>query len=188
MENEEVGEKMATYRHCATEGAAERQRQFENALLTLLETKGLEQISIQEICSQVGLSRKSFYRYFSGKEGCLEALVDHAILDFAGFSFTEGQIQQMLEQFFSYWYQRKGLLDALTRHGRENLLFNRAILCADQEYGIRDFFREENGTYERSVFFISGLFGVLQSWHGDGCQKTPAQLAAVLAGHMFRYQ
>ena len=70
---------MSGYKHCVTESAADRQRQFEAALLELMGHKHYSQISVQEICDRVGLSRKSFYRYFSNKEMCLPALVDHTI-------------------------------------------------------------------------------------------------------------
>ena len=73
---------MSSYKHCITESSADRQRQFEAALLELMEHKNYSQISVQEICDRVGLSRKSFYRYFSSKEMCLTALVDHAILGY----------------------------------------------------------------------------------------------------------
>ncbi len=115
---------MSDYRHCVTENAVDRQRQFENALLELMETKTLPQISIQEICSRVGLSRKSFYRYFSSKEACLHALVDHAILNFTDIPFQNDRAQELLERFFLYWMHRRKLLDALCRSDMVGVLLN----------------------------------------------------------------
>lgn len=171
---------MPGYRHCSTESAAERQRQFENALLELMEKKSLDQISIQEICDRVGLSRKSFYRYFSGKEACLYALVDHAILGFTNIPLLEDRMQQMLEEFFLYWMNHKELLDALCKSDMAAILFERAMHYAVEEYGIRSVFQENDGSYDRTVFFISGLVGVLLNWQQEGFRKSPSQLAQTI--------
>ncbi len=173
---------MPGYTHCTTEESAVRQRQFENALLDLMGQKELTQIAVKEICDRVGLSRKSFYRYFSSKEACLSALIDHAILDFTEMSYHKEQMHHTLEQFFLYWQEHRPLLDALCRNGLGNFLYERAMLCASQEYGIRDYFLQDNSSYEQTVFFISGLFGVLLTWYSENCQKSPAQLASSLSG------
>ena len=69
------------YKHCATEESARRQRQLEGCLQELMLTENFAHITISHICDRAGISRKSFYRYFSSKEGCLYALLDHAIFD-----------------------------------------------------------------------------------------------------------
>ena len=70
------------YKHCNTEESAQRQRQLEQCLLVLMKERLLPQITIGDICEQAGISRKSFYRYFSSKDGALHALIDHTLLDF----------------------------------------------------------------------------------------------------------
>lgn len=45
------------------------------SLLALLEEKGIEDISISELCANAGVGRASFYRNFSSKEDILEAYV-----------------------------------------------------------------------------------------------------------------
>ena len=62
------------YKLCKTEQSAQRQRQLEEGLLTAMRTKRYEEISISDLCDQMGIPRKSFYRYFFGTDGALHAL------------------------------------------------------------------------------------------------------------------
>lgn len=182
----EEGGSVSGYRHCITEGSADRQRQFETELLAMMGQKDFSQISVQDLCQRVGLSRKSFYRYFSSKEDCLNALVDHTILDLTDISFHGKNMQWMLEQYFSYWSQHRDLLDALYHNGMSSLLMERGMLCAAQEFGIRGDPKDRGSSYIQTIFFVSGLISVLLDWHLSGCQMTPLQLAATLADSLPR--
>ena len=70
------------YKLCKTEQSAQRQRQLEEGLLAAMKTKRYEEITISDLCEQMDIPRKSFYRYFSSKDGALHALNDHTLLDF----------------------------------------------------------------------------------------------------------
>lgn len=52
---------------------------MENTLLKLMETESYEDITIQEITDNAGLSRRTFYRNYSSKDeiigGCLEKIL-----------------------------------------------------------------------------------------------------------------
>ena len=73
------------YKHCTTEESAHRQRQLEQNLLELMAEQPYSGITINQICDLAGISRKSFYRYFGSKDGCLHALLDHTIMDGAAY-------------------------------------------------------------------------------------------------------
>ena len=68
------------YKLCKTEYSVRRQRQIEEALLETMETSRYEDISVSDLCARLGIPRKSFYRYFSSKDGALFALIDHRLL------------------------------------------------------------------------------------------------------------
>lgn len=173
---------MSGYKHCVTESAADRQRQFEAALLELMGHKHYSQISVQEICDRVGLSRKSFYRYFSNKEMCLTALVDHTILDYRTEPLPGHALTDSLTHYFHYWYHHRSLLEALAREHLVDILIQRSIASVIEE---GDFFQKVSGRdvdmhQDEAIFLISGLVGVLLHWHQEGCQASPAQLASTL--------
>ena len=106
------------YKLCKTEQSAQRQRQLEEGLLTAMRTKRYEEITISDLCDQMGIPRKSFYRYFSGKDGALHALIDHTLLDFEQYSgilvgSSPTNIHKELRRFFEFWQQHRQLLEAL---------------------------------------------------------------------------
>ena len=47
-------------------------RDFENALITLLEKNSFESLTVDQICKEALMHRSSFYRYFSDKYDLLE--------------------------------------------------------------------------------------------------------------------
>jgi AcrR family transcriptional regulator len=52
-----------------------RRDEFLDVAQRLLETKGYEQVSIQDVLREVGTSKGAFYHYFSSKQALLDAVV-----------------------------------------------------------------------------------------------------------------
>ena len=75
------------YKMCKSEQSAKRQRELEQQLLILLKTVRFDDISVSDICTQANIPRKTFYRYFSGKDGALHALIDHTLLELETFPY-----------------------------------------------------------------------------------------------------
>ena len=175
------------YKHCATEESARRQRQLETCLQELMTTEDYANITISQICDRAGISRKSFYRYFSSKEGCLYALIDHAVFDGAAYYLPEHPSHHtnrlIYERFFSYWKEKAPLLDVLERNSMSLLLADRMLAyTVQEEHEFRYLFRELAAeSTERSIFYISGIVGLVLSWHKSGFSKSAAQMAAILS-------
>lgn len=53
-----------------------------NTAVRLFKEKGYENVSVQEICSEAGVSRSSFYAIFSGKSDIVVSMIDDVGLDF----------------------------------------------------------------------------------------------------------
>ena len=71
------------YKLCKTEESANRQREIERTLLRLMIDKHYDDITVSEICIEANIPRKSFYRYFDGKEGVKQALLYHTLSEFS---------------------------------------------------------------------------------------------------------
>ncbi|MBP3233044.1 MAG: TetR/AcrR family transcriptional regulator [Eubacterium sp.] len=54
------------------------QERLQNALLELLETKELKEITVKEICDQAGISRNAFYQHYGYKEDLYDQMVARA--------------------------------------------------------------------------------------------------------------
>ena len=175
------------YKQCITEESAYRQRQLEQCLLELMLTAEYSQITVGDICSKAGIARKSFYRYFSSKEGCLYALIDHAIFDGASYYLPghrdDSSRSVMCERFFLYWKEQRLLLDALTRNGISILLAQRMmnyITYDDITFRFQRNFHTENAL-EREQFFVGGIMALLFQWHQTGFAKSHIHMARILS-------
>ena len=174
------------YKYCTTEESAGRQRQLEQALLELMLINEYPQITISHICDRVGISRKSFYRYFSNKEGCLFALMDHAIFDGAAYylpGLADRKTTRIIyERFFTYWKDQHKLLEALNQNSLSMMLVERMLVyVSSEEQGFRLLYQTQgDDAHEQSLFYIGGIMSILLDWHKSGYQKSIAQMSRIL--------
>ena len=177
------------YKLCKTEQSAQRQRQLETGLLAAMKTKRYEEITISDLCDQLEIPRKSFYRYFSSKDGALFALIDHTLMDFEQYSqilsgSMNADIYQDLRHFFEFWQQHRQLLDALERSGLSGVLVQRAISQAQNEYQLP---RPQTNPELRRIqshavtFCICGIMSMVTRWHRSGYVETPTEMAQIAA-------
>lgn len=180
---------MSMYKLCKTEQSASRQRQLEEGLLNVMLTKHYDEISVSDLCEHIGIPRKSFYRYFSGKDGALHALIDHTLLEYEGFQISEKNYQIRtyqtdLERFFVFWLLKKPLLDALERSGISGMLVTRSIDHALCDMGMpKRFLQQEDQTARQYaiMFGVCGLMSMVLDWHHSGYKLPPKQIAQVAA-------
>lgn len=174
------------YKHCTTEESYLRQRQIEGCLLDLMLTYPYPQITITHICESIGISRKSFYRYFGSKDDCLHGLIDHCILDGASSYLPEHNIRptyhQFFSRFFSYWRQQAVLINVLVRNDLSGLLIERMMVHIDQEERTAFYYlgSDTDASYEQVLFMVCGLSGLLIQWYSTGFLKSSEQMAEIM--------
>ena len=175
------------YKLCKTEQSARRQRELEQGLLAAMSTHQYEEITVSDLCDQLNIPRKSFYRYFSSKDGALHALIDHTLLEFEGFSAVNGSggkrtHQTDLEHFFRFWKERRSLLDALARSGISGTLVLRSIDHAMSDVGMPMRFLPQQERLARehaTMFGVCGLMSMVLNWHNNGFLLSESQMASI---------
>lgn len=174
------------YKQCRTEQSAARQRELEQGLLGAMEEQLYSEITVIDLCDRMGIPRKSFYRYFSSKDGALSALLDHTLLDLESGSrdmiYEDQGFEKMLEGMFRFWKEQKRLLDALERSNLSGHLVLRAIEYAKLSSGtpLRFMLREEKLAREfGTAFMVCGLMSMVLQWHHNGYPLEPRQMAGI---------
>lgn len=175
------------YKMCKTEQSAQRQRQLEQGLLNAMLSHHYEEISVSDLCDQMEIPRKSFYRYFSSKDGALHALIDHTLLEFESFptALKPGEkrtYQKDLERFFLFWKAQRRLLDALERSNLSGILVIRAIEHAKSDMGTpRRFLQQEEklAREHATMFGVCGLMSMVLQWHHAGYDLPPRKMAVI---------
>lgn len=175
------------YKLCKTEQSAARQRQLELGLLEAMGTHHYEQITVSDLCEWMQIPRKSFYRYFSGKDGALHALIDHTLMEYSAGSgywvpVKKNSTRRELEELFRFWKANKQLLDALNRNGLSGVLIERAIGYALDVAGLNR--REDQKAIlteqeHMTVFASCGLMSMIVQWHDGGYALSPQQMALI---------
>ena len=175
------------YKLCKTEQSAARQRQLEQGLLEAMKLKRYDEISISDLCDRLEIPRKSFYRYFAGKDGALQALIDHTLMEFADYTavYRQGKSRTIcldLESFFQFWVQKKDMLDALARSGISGMLVNRAVAFAltDDVLPVR-FLPDDSHAMQQHItmFGVCGLMSMVLNWHDSGYELPAAEMARI---------
>lgn len=173
------------YKICHTEESTRRQRELEQGLLLAMGIQSYEKITLTELCRQLQIPRKTFYRYFPTKEDCLLALIDHALLDcndvaLGGWTGGRNLDDQAQLRFFHYWKAHADLLDAIRDNQLQGLLLERTAVIVDR--------MKENapiGSFavEQVEYFIAhGLMSTVLRWHEHGFPSTPEEMAGVFEG------
>lgn len=175
------------YKLCKTEQSARRQRELEQGLLMAMCSHRYEEISVSDLCDQLSIPRKSFYRYFSSKDGALHALIDHTLLEYEGYfpeysKADKRSVHKDLERFFQYWQDKRLLLDALDRSGLSGVLVLRAVDHALSDLGVPIRFLPQNERHVRqhaTMFGVCGLLSMVMNWHKTGFATTASEMAAI---------
>ena len=171
------------YKFCKTEQSFQRQRELEQGLLAMMAHQRFEEISVSDLCDRMGIPRKSFYRYFSSKDGALFALLDHPIMEF----YDTGSIEGLrggtpigdLERFFQFWKSHRKLIDAMQRSNLSGMLVERAVTLAKQEQLMPGYVRDWEDILKDVAmsFVVCGLMSMVLQWHREGYKIPTEQMA-----------
>ena len=176
------------YTICNTPRTMKVQHEYIKHLYYLLEEKPYSEISIQDICNSVNGSRRSFYRYFRNKEGCLHALLDMIITRFYYTEMPrelakEGYPTEILS-YLHYHQQRKDLYDILLKNDLFSIYVDRIVECARKNgvYSLR-WFGIQDGPYSNDalVFYVHGSMALIKRWHCSGYQRSIYEMADMLS-------
>ena len=182
------------YKQCRTEQSAARQRELMVGLLDAMNQQHYDEITVSGLCAHMQIPRKSFYRYFSSKEGALHALIDHALLDLESYSGQyhgrgRDPVHIEMERIFTYWFHQKRLLDALEKSGLSGVLVSRAIGHAVLEITREHRFlppEEQLAQEYITLFAVSGLMSMVIQWHHEGYSQSAQQMAQIAIRLMSR--
>ena len=174
------------YKLCKTEQSAARQRQLEQGLLQMMLTKQYEDISISDLCDKLAVPRKSFYRYFSSKDGALAALLDHTLMEFeqsaqATSKVKPGTAPGDLVRYFRFWHERREILDALERSRLSGMLVERSTSHALHERLMPRYLKGLSAKAQSMAltFCVCGLLSMVIQWHHGGYQESVDEMANV---------
>ncbi len=172
------------YKTCHTEESSKRQRELEQGFLGALSRQTYDKITLTELCHQLNVPRKTFYRYFPTKDDCLLALIDHTLSDcndiaLGGWNGETELDQLALLRFFAYWREHTVFLDAIADNNLQHLLLDRTAAIVDRmkENSEADSFAQDQLEY----FIAHGLMFTVLRWRHSGFRSSPEEMAEVFS-------
>lgn len=176
------------YKLCKTEQSTKRQREIEDGLLSLLEKKHYDSITITELCEKCNMPRKAFYRYFDSKDGALYALIEHTYLTYSGFT-PEGSkkkrtLREEMNEFFSFWYAQKRFLDAFHKSNLLPKIIEVSLNFPINEFLVVSKFLPNDSDWARTQIFkftMGGLLLLMLDWYKDGFKTDVSAMADIAA-------
>ena len=166
--------------------AEQSKQKMVQALLRVMEQYDYREITVTQIAQEAQLSRKTFYRLFSGKDEILSLLFEGL------FQECFGRIQarnirhywDVMQEFFDFWEERKELLFLLQKNGLLPRVFERSCQYAVQVF---IFVRSEEMAESFALplpyllaYSVGGMHSMLLKWVENGMDIPSAELIATL--------
>lgn len=157
---------------------------FINALLTLMEEKPYNQISVSELSELAEYDRRTYYRYFTSKDDILFSHCASLLSEMAeNMSATTLTPKSGFLSFFEFWDNHKDFLALLYKQNLIYFLGEKLDQLLYQQVGLKvhdDLPPElaEVSEFSRYAYYftLGGLWQMLVLWIRDGMTLTPKQL------------
>lgn len=175
-----------------------------SALISLMETKGFEAITVNDLCSAANLNRGTFYNHFSDKEDLLATLEDEVMDDISRIQSEMGTLA--VRDVMAYCVAKKPLpfLITLFDYLREQGDFFHAVLGpgGDSRFGSRlrdsvctnliqgvlhEKYRNDPDPFVGYYlsFYASAYLGVITRWIETGMKEDSEQMARIAMRLLF---
>lgn len=160
------------YKICKTPKSEARQKEFQDTLLKMLKKQKVKNITIVSLCQEMNISRKTFYQYFDTIDDVLYAILDKEIR--SGFLLLE--LSPEIRKFFTFWKERKWLLDILDKNEMSSILMERVhtIMSSSENFDLFEIKTIKN------MGWISAIITVLILWHHGGMKQNPEEMEQLI--------
>ncbi|WP_143463425.1 TetR/AcrR family transcriptional regulator [Levilactobacillus enshiensis] len=148
------------------------QQVIQETVLSLLESKPINAISVTEVCEQADVNRTTFYRYYNDIYDCVESIEKAFVTSLN--PLMSGTPSQALEHLLLAFYQDKKLSNLVFVEGKTQLLerMQELLKQSGPEPPLIDDYQ--------GVYIGAGIQSILKKWVKDGMPETPQQLTRII--------
>lgn len=153
------------------------------ALIAMMEQTPIEEIHINDLMKRAGVSRMSYYRYFSSKTDVLKFYLDYVLEEyFETIDGKDGSVFQSYEhvlEALKFFYRHRELFLCLHRAGMSGIVLDALNRYTERQSGF------VHGDVEKAYplyYYAGAIFNVYMQWILQGARETPEQVAALITG------
>lgn len=173
-------------------------RALRTALIELMEERGLDGLSVNDLCARADLNRGTFYNHFHDKDDLLTTLEDEVIADLERIQEqmkdltvmdlvryrTRKQPLPFLVDLFDYLREQGDFLHAITGPGGDIRFAPRLrdSVCANLIQTIlHERYRNDPTPFVQYyvAFYATAYLGVIERWIETGMQESSEEMALI---------
>lgn len=159
-------------------------RVFRESLTELMLEKGMQKISVNEICKRADMNRSTFYAHYEDQFDLLREIEDEFLVALRK-TVTESNLQnftQKFEKYLDHIYQNGSLFTLLMREAPD--FRDRIIREAFSLYEMRKesgVIASEDPRFAQKLYFVSGgSLLMLEKWIEENGEITTSEMAAMI--------
>ena len=179
-------------------------QKMDKALISLLEEKPFEYITVSEICKMAEVNRSTFYLHYENTVDLLNETARFLLDDFMSYfnvdaknitnKFKESSLDEL--NFISNEY-----LQPYLTYIKDNKSVFSTVLLHSVSFGFNEIFQNLyenifNPILERynypiadrkyaMMFYLNGITAIVKEWLKDGCGKTIGEVSQIIYGCIF---
>ena len=179
-------------------------KKMDKALISLLEEKTFEYITVSEICKRAEVNRSTFYLHYENTVDLLNETARFLLDDFMSYfnvdaknitnKFKESSLDEL--NFISNEY-----LHPYLSYIKENKIVFLTVLLHSASFGFNEIFQRlydnifnpilERYNYPATdrkyamMFYLNGITAIVTEWLKDGCEKTIQEVSQIIYGCIF---
>lgn len=177
---------------------------FRTALITLMEERGFDAITVNDLCAAADLNRGTFYNHFHDKDELLTSLEDEVMANIARIQAHMGTVEikdiaryrltkqppAFLVEMFDYLRKESDFLHAVLGPGGD-IGFGprlRDSVCTHLIHSIlHEQYRHDSDPFVGYyvAFYSSAYLGVIARWIETGMEETSEQMAQMALRLLF---
>lgn len=177
---------------------ARTKRALRSALIELMEERGLDGVSVNDLCARADLNRGTFYNHFHDKEDLLTYLEDEVIAELESIQEEMKDLTVLdlmryrarkkplpfLVNLFDYLREQGDFLHAVTGKGGDIRFAPRLrdSVCANLIQTIlHERYRNNPSPFVQYyvAFYASAYLGVIQHWIETGMKESSEEMALI---------
>lgn len=159
------------------------------ALLSLLEKKPINEISVTELTNLADVNRATFYFYYTDLLDMLQQIQNETYQDFqevvgnsAVSIYTIEGFTEYAESLLTYCKEHESLVKFIIKNDTNNQLYKKIqLLMLNNIPNSKDTFDINNPARYSTNFFLNAMVGIMIDWMDEGMKIPPHELAEFCA-------
>ena len=179
-------------------------KKMDKTLISLLEEKSFEYITVSEICKRAEVNRSTFYLHYENTVDLLDETAKYLLNDFMSYfsvdaksvieKFSESSLDELnfisdeyLHPYLSYIKDTKRVFSTVMLHSVSfgfSEIFQRLYENIFNPILERYNYPTADRRYAM-MFYLNGITAVVTEWLKDGCEKTIEEISKIIYGCIF---